>query len=254
MGDEHCLFSAARRIRLNQWKGHGASRRAAVLVVRVFLSIFLAAVAGWSAEARHGVGAGQTHYQQGIEAFRKREWPAAIRQLRWALEYLPKSPAVYNFLGLAYLQSGDTDHAAIEFRRAIALKPDFAEAYYNMARALERRDAESGAFQFYQWAVNLGLPKAEAHDARGFLLAHHGDLPGAESEFEAAIEDEPSLASAHFHLGTTFWLQEKYAEAIAELKKAIDLDPSNSKAGYCLQLASKNLNQTKERSPRLMQQ
>jgi Tfp pilus assembly protein PilF len=253
MGDEHCLFSAARRIRLNQWKGHGASRRTLISVAGVFLSILVAGVVGWGAEARHGVGAGQTHYQQGLEASRKREWPTAIRQLRWALESLPKSPAVHNSLGLAYLQSGDADHAVIEFRKAIALKPDFAEAYYNMARALERRDDEGGAIQFYQWVVNSGLPKAEAHDARGFLLAHQGDPPGAESEFEAAIEDEPSLASAHFHLGTTFWLQEKYAEAIAELKKAIELDPSNSKARYSLGLASRHLNQTKEHSPRSMQ-
>ena len=253
MGDERCLLSAARRIRLNQSKGRGASRRAAVLVVGVFLSIFVAAVAGWSVEGRHGVGTGQTHYQQGLEAFRKRDWPAAIRQLRWALEFLPKSPAVHNSLGLAYLQSGDADHAAIEFRKAIALKPDFAEAYYNMARALESRDDENGATQFYQWAVDSGLPKAEAHDARGFILVHHGDLPGAESEFEAAIKDEPSLFSAHFHLGTTFWLHEKYSEAIAELKKAVALDPSNAEARHCLGLASRHLNQTGESPPRSMQ-
>jgi tetratricopeptide (TPR) repeat protein len=77
----------------------------------------------------------------------------------------------------------------------------------------------------------------------------HGDLPGAESEFEAAIKDEPSLASAHFHLGTAFRLQQKYPEAIAELKKAVALDPSNAKARDDLDLASRHLNQTKEREP-----
>jgi tetratricopeptide (TPR) repeat protein len=251
MGDERSLFSGARRIRLNQRKTHGTSRRTAVLVAGVSLSILFSGLVGWSAKAPGDVGAGQTHYQQGLEAFRRRDWPEVIRQLRWALEYLPKSPAIHNSLGLAYLGSGDADHAAIEFRRAIALKPGFAEAYYNMAQALERRDDEDGAIQFYQWAVKSGLPKAEAHDARGFLRAHHGDLPGAESEFEAAIKDEPSLSSAHFHLGTTFWLQGNYSEAVTELKKAVALDPSNSKARYDLQLAASHLNQTNERSSRL---
>ncbi len=213
------------------------------------MAVLLAGGGGWSAEAQHDAGAGQAHYQQGLEAFSKRDWPAAVRQLRWALEYLPKSPAVHNSLGLAYLQSGDADHAAIEFRKAIALKPDFAEAYYNMAQALERRDDEGGAVQFYQWAVHAGLAKAEDHDARGFLLVHQGDLPGAESEFEAALQDVPSLASAHFHLGTAFRLQQKYPEAIAELKKALALDPSNARARDDLELASRHLNQPKERQP-----
>lgn len=253
MGDEDCLFPAARRIQLNQWKSHGTSRRTTVLAVGVSLSIFFSGLVGCSAKAPGEVGAGQTHYKQGLEAFRRRDWPEAIRQLRWALEYLPKSPAVHNSLGLAYLGSGNADHAVIEFRRAIALKPGFAEAYYNMARALERRDDEDGAIQFYQWAVKTGLPKAEAHDARGFLLVHHGDLTGAESEFEAAIKDEPSLSSAYFHLGTTLWLQQKYPESVAELKKSIALDPSNSKARYDLDLASRHLNQTNEHSSGLKQ-
>ena len=247
MGDERSLFSEARRIRLNQRNTHGTSRRAAVLVAGVSLSILFAELVGWSAGAPRDVGAGQAHSRQGLEAFRRRDWPEAIRQLRWALEYLPKSPAIHNSLGLAYLGSGDADHAAIEFRRAIVLKPGFAEAYYNMARALERLDDEDGTVQFYRWAVKSSLPKAEAHDARGFLLAHHGDLPGAESEFEAAIKDEPSLSSAYFHLGTTFWLRGNYSEAVAELKKSIALDPSNSKARYDLQLAAGHLNPTNER-------
>jgi Tfp pilus assembly protein PilF len=226
----------------------------AVLVVAVFPLLQVAGLAGRSAEAQRSAGAGQARYQQGLEAFSKRDWPTAIRQLRWALEYLPKSPAVHNSLGLAYLQSGDADHAAIEFRKAIALKPDFAEAYYNMARALERRDDEGGATQFYQWAVDSGLPKAEAHDARGFLLVHQGDLPGAESEFEAAIKDDPSSSSAHFHLGSAFWLQQKYPEAIAELKKSLALDPSNAKARYYLGLASRHVSQTKGPPPASAQQ
>ncbi len=238
---------------MNLRKTHGTSLRAAVLVVGVLASLLVAGLAGRSADAQSGAGAGQAHYQQGLDAFSKRDWPAAIRQLRWALEYLPKSPAVHNSLGLAYLQSGDADHAAIEFRKAIALQPDFAEAYYNMARALERRDDEDGAVQFYQWAVHSGLPKAEAHDARGFLLVHHGDLPGAESEFEAAVKDGSSLSSAYFHLGTAFWLQQKYTEAIAELKKALALDPSNAKASYYLGLASRHLNQMKDRPPASVQ-
>lgn len=191
-----------------------------------------------------GPEAGKLHFRQGLAAFDKRDWPEAIRQLRWALEYLPKSPDVHNSLGLAYLADGNTDRAAIEFRRAVALRPDFAEAYYNMAQALERRKDENGASQFYQWAIDAHLPKAEAHDARGFIKALESDMAGAESEFEAALKDDPSSAVAHFHLGTVYWHQEKYSEAVAELKKSLELDPSNAVAKDDLVQASKHLNQS----------
>ncbi|HET7214703.1 MAG TPA: tetratricopeptide repeat protein [Terriglobia bacterium] len=229
---------------MNLRKVHGPPGQIAISFAWVLAAMLLAGPAGGSAGARHG--AGQAHYQQGLAAYSKRDWPTAIRQIRWALEYLPKSPAVHNSLGLAYLHNGDADHAAIEFRRAIALKPDFAEAYYNMAQALERRDDEAGAAQFDQWAVHAGLAKAEGHDAQGFLLLHHGDLPGAESEFEAAIQDEPSLASAHFHLGSALRREQKYAEAVAELKNALALDPSNARARDELASASRHLNQPKQ--------
>jgi Tfp pilus assembly protein PilF len=210
------------------------------------------ALAGQRAEVQHaGPDAGDIHYQKGLAAFGKHDWPTAIRQLRWTLEYMPKSPKVHNSLGLAYLKDGKADLAVIEFRRAVALAPDFAEAYYNMAQALDRRGDQDGATQFYQWAINSQLPKAETHDARGFLLARRGDLAGAESEFEAALRDEPSLSSAHSHLGITFWRQQEYAEAVAELKKAIALDPSNAEAHYYEGLASRHLNQDAGSPPKL---
>ena len=109
------------------------------------------------------------------------------------------------------------------------------------------------AVQFYGCAVDSGLRKAEAHDERGYLLVHQRDLPGAESELEAAIKDEPSLSSAHFHLGTAFQLQQRYPEAVAELKKAVALDPSNSKARYDLDLACRHLNQPGKTSPKSIQ-
>ncbi len=212
--------------------------------VLLFLIAFAVSPGRCAAAQRGGSEAGKLHYRKGLAAFGKHDWREAIRQLRWTLEYLPKSPDVHNSLGQAYLADGNTDRAAIEFRRAVALRPDFAEAYYNMAQALERRKDENGATQFYKWAIKAQLPTAEAHDAQGFILAHQGDLPGAESEFEAALKDDPSLAVAHFHLGTAFWREKRYQEAVAELKKSLALDPSNPMAKDNLDLASQHLSQS----------
>jgi hypothetical protein len=80
-------------------KTHRPPRRIAIPAAWALVAILLAGPGGWTAEAQHDAGAGQGHYQQGLEAFSKRDWTTAIRQLRWTLEYLPKSPAVHNSLG-----------------------------------------------------------------------------------------------------------------------------------------------------------
>lgn len=208
------------------------------------------ALAGYRADAAPSrQSAGRSHYQLGLEAARKHNWPEAIRQLRWTLEYMPKSPAVHNSLGLAYLADGNVDRAAVEFRRAIALKPDFAEAYYNMAVTLERRNDAAGATQFYKWAIHTGLPEAESDDAQGYLLSRQGEVANAESKFKDALQDDPSLEEAELHLGTVYWLEQEYGKAVKELQRVIALNAANVEAKHYLDLASRRVSPTNENSP-----
>jgi tetratricopeptide (TPR) repeat protein len=197
-----------------------------------------------SAAPSNETSKGQRLYHQGLEAARKHDLATAIRKFRWALEYLPKSPAVHYSLGSVYLERGDINPAAVEFRKAIALKPDFAEAYFKMAVALKRRNDINGAITFYRYAIHVRPQWAAAHDALGPLLAQSGDLSGARSEFETAINIEPDLADAHFHLGTTLWRMGRHHQALAELQKAVSLNPSSAEAHYCLGLAGRQQGQT----------
>ncbi len=229
---------------MNSLRMSKTSRYSAFWSLALLLAMGMVGAAQSSTASSETVSQGQRLYHQGLEAARKHDLATAIRKFRMALEYLPKSPAVHDSLGSAYLQSGDINRAAVEFRKAIALKPDFAEAYFNMAVALERRNDLNGAITFYKYAIHLRPQWAGAHDALGVLLARQGDLSAAQSEFEAAIKIQPDLASAHFHLGSTLWLQHQHSQALAELQKAVSLNPSSAEAHYYLEIAESQQGQS----------
>lgn len=164
----------------------------------ILLLVFLLLLPGrWSASQR-APGAtppllAEQHYEQGMLALRKGDLRTAIRKLRLAVKYAPKSPPAHNSLGCAFLENGQVDAAVTEFRKAIALGPTFTEAYMNMGRALERRKDLDAAIQFYQYAVRQRSDWADAHLALGMALRAKGEHVQAAAEFEKARELDPRL-------------------------------------------------------------
>jgi len=70
--------------------------------------------------------------------------------------------------------------------------------------------------------------KAEAkkHVDRGAQLTMQGRYAEAEAELKKAIEINPHNATAHGNMGGVFFHQKRYTEAIPWLEKALQLDPN----------------------------
>src|SRR5438067_1788398 len=98
-----------------------------------------------------------------------------------------------------------------------------------------------------RWAANKALELdsnlAEAHTSLGLLLFDFGgDLRGAKREFERAIELNPNYAAAHYFLGLNVLAPlGQLDQAIVDLKRAVELDPfsmiMNTNFGLCYILA-----------------
>lgn len=67
-------------------------------------------------------------------------------------------------------------------REAIRLKPDDAEAHYNLGVALRARADLDGAITEYREAIRLKPDDAETHYNLGIALRAKGDLDGAIAE------------------------------------------------------------------------
>ncbi len=127
-----------------------------------------------------------------------------------------------------------------EFERAIEIDPNYAAAYAGLARTyalspvygvLRELEAMPKARDAAARAIALENSLAEAHTMMGFVKAHYEyDWPAAEREFQYAIQLNPSDPYAHlFYSNSCLSPLGRHDEAIAEMKKAIALDPFSSR-------------------------
>jgi len=123
------------------------------------------------------------------------------------------------------------------FDQAIEEDPKYAEAYSGLADTY----ALLGDWQYAVMTAKEALPKAkaaairaleldstlgEAHNSLAFCLdGFDWDFEGAGKEFRRAIELNPGYATAHHWYAWHLSLLGRYDEAIAEMRKAENLDP-----------------------------
>ena len=123
------------------------------------------------------------------------------------------------------------------FNQAIEEDPKYAQAYSGLADTY----ALLGDWQYAVMTPKEALPKAkaaaikaleldswqgEAHNSLAFVLdGFEWDLDSGGKEFRRAIELNPGYATAHHWYAWHLSLLGRYDEAIAEMRKAEDLDP-----------------------------
>lgn len=117
--------------------------------------------------------------------------------------------------------------AAEYFQQAITTDPTYAEAYAGLADTYALLGKTSAAKTAAEKALELNSELAEAHTSLG-LIAPFVDWNWAESQrhFQRAIALNPNYATAHHWYGEVYLMPAGRAdEAIAEIRKAQELDP-----------------------------
>jgi serine/threonine protein kinase/tetratricopeptide (TPR) repeat protein len=126
--------------------------------------------------------------------------------------------------------------AIAQFEEAVRLSPTFAKAFSGLSDAylwagynegfLTATEARPRAKASAEKAVELDDNSAEAHTSLAvFRLFYEYDLAGCEREFRRAFTLNPNYGFAHDQFGMALAFQGRFDEAIAEGRRAIELDP-----------------------------
>jgi serine/threonine protein kinase/TolB-like protein/Tfp pilus assembly protein PilF len=95
--------------------------------------------------------------------------------------------------------------------------------YYGVARPAE---SYLKCKQAAERAIKLDPTSAEAHTSLGLALASLFDYGAVEREFRRSLELNPSYANGHYFYAVAYLVpMGRLEEAVAELKKALELDP-----------------------------
>ena len=153
----------------------------------------------------------------------------AIDVLEQALETTPNNPDANYWLGIAYQEIGNFEHAERYLRATIALSPEREEAY----NALGYFFAEHGinldeAVKLIQKALKKSPANGAYLDSLGWAYFKQGKLNDALKQLEKAVIYMPDSVEVQDHLGEVYLKKGLKKEAVAAWQKAIQLSPGNT--------------------------
>lgn len=165
--------------------------------------------------------------QNEIGAHRK-----AIELLSRVPEF-PPSPylaTAYRGLAFAHARLGETDPAIAYYRKALRFDED-PLVFYSLGVALARTGRDREAVRALERALELDRRVAPVYPALIAAYRRVGDLARAqrlEAEYPAVLAY--GQAEEHFRKGLRLYFERRYAEAIAEFRTSIEVNPRSPHA------------------------
>jgi tetratricopeptide (TPR) repeat protein len=128
--------------------------------------------------------------------------------------------AAVSSLGLGLL-----DDAESYWRRAIAAKPGFVDAYMNLGTLLNGLNRLHDKEVLFRQLLAVRPDLADVHNQLGSMLQDQGRLTEAEASYRQASLVEPDRAEFHYNLGVVLRPLGRWHEAAQAYQRAVELSP-----------------------------
>ena len=177
------------------------------------------------------------------ETGRLREAKSAYKR---ALALRPDFACAVGNLGLVFYDEGEMDLAIGKFRYALQLDPSLPDVQNSLGVALQTIGKTDEAILSFRSALKFKPDHPHAYNNLGLALKDKHLVKEAMHCFTTACRLMPSFAAAHSNLGSMLKEQNKLEEALAHYAKAIEIDPSCALV-YCnMGACFKDLGQLKD--------
>ncbi len=173
----------------------------------------------------------ESWYQRGNAHLALDETDAARDAYEQALRRRPDHPPTLNNLAVGLFPEREHHEEAERLlRRAVALAPDYAEAWSNLGELLVTRQRLDEARAALERAVRLAPDNPIPHYWLGTACLNAGDLEAADAALARALELAPEDPAIHTALGILRYRQERRDEAEALLQASLELEPNQHAA------------------------
>ena len=165
----------------------------------------------------------------------------AIRHYRQALALRPNYAEAFSNLASALAVQNRHEEAIANCEKALALAPENAEAHLNLANSLGAMERPQEALAHYQKAAAIDPANAEAHARTAFMLFHLGRIGEAIAQCEQALAIDPDHGDALRNVGVALRALGRVDEAIGRFEKAIAAAPGAAAGLYYVLATSKRM-------------
>ncbi|MBI5206451.1 MAG: tetratricopeptide repeat protein, partial [Candidatus Firestonebacteria bacterium] len=166
---------------------------------------------------------------------------------------------IHNYLGVAYYYKDNYEQAIPQFKSALQMDSHYKISNFNLKSVNMRLEHYNigityffmknydEAIKEFSIAVEIDSNYFAAHMMLGECYLKKGIYTEAVRELKRAMMINPThrdIPKILNKLGIVFYLQEKYEEAIFNLRKALELDPDNTEAVTNLRNVYRNFAET----------
>jgi tetratricopeptide (TPR) repeat protein len=169
------------------------------------------------------------------------QFQEAIDKIKALNEKYPNVPLLFNLIGACYKELGQLEGAAKMFEAAVSIKPDYAEAHFNLGVILKALGQDVAAVESYKKAVAITPNYPDAHNNLGTALHELGHLEASIESLEWAVAYKYDFAEAHNNLGNVLNEYGRVEDAIESFEKATAIKSDYVKAYFNLAIAYKDL-------------
>ena len=98
---------------------------------------------------------GYAYFKLGTTYNRVERYQDAVANFQKATRYVHNQPMVYNNLAISYGKLGKTDEEIAALKKAVAMRPKYSIARFNLGMALLKKNDRTGARIQYDALKNL---------------------------------------------------------------------------------------------------
>jgi predicted O-linked N-acetylglucosamine transferase (SPINDLY family) len=155
---------------------------------------------------------------------------AALASFERSLRLRPNHPETLYNVGVLLRALGRADEAEVRLRQALKLQPVYPEAIGGLLSILLDRGRATEADELSQRALALAPANPRFHDLRATIHRAFGRLEEAIAHYEQALALQPDAPGTWINFGATLQIAGRPADAAIALRRALDLDPTNTQA------------------------
>lgn len=174
---------------------------------------------------KNGHHMAQALQAKGLIAYKKALFQDAITHFEASLSLQVQASTLSN-LGAALRATGDVQRAETVYRQAIALKPDFGDAWGNLGNILMDQNRLKEACTVFETALIHKPQDATLLVNYGQALHRQGRLLKALATYKSALERDPKAYDACKNAGSALASLMRHHEARAMYAKALKINPS----------------------------
>ena len=162
----------------------------------------------------------------------KGRYETVIIESRRLIKLNPNVAGLYEILGLAYSQSGETKNAVKFFQRALKIMPSLGSARFNLAKVYFETGKITQAISILRNLTSTDYQTELVRHLLGIALFQNGNFIAAANEFNQVLELSPRDHEALFYLGQIARTQGDDNNALDCFLAVLEINPEHFESAF----------------------